>query len=333
MGEQRSWSENDFLRCCGSSKFARAMMAASPFSDLQHAIQVARNVWFNEIDINGWLDAFADHPPIGATSKPISQWSKEEQSTAVATATDSTMEELIEWNARYKEKFGFVFLICASGRSTLEILSELKKRYSNRLIVELEIAAQEEMKITELRLVRLFESKARAAPAMSTRQSMDPVKKSEDRLGIIGAHLAAGSKVPVDKPLVHSGNPRRTRPPITTHVLDVARGCPGKGIEVQLETWKSQQKYPSFNKQSSGNWSFLGSSITDSDGRSGHLMDIIDDVTPGIYRISFNTGKYNPSGFFPYISIVFEIKESQKSEHFHVPLLLSPFSVTTYRGS
>ncbi|XP_039135398.1 uric acid degradation bifunctional protein TTL isoform X3 [Dioscorea cayenensis subsp. rotundata] len=308
MEEQRSWSEIDFLRCCGSSKFSRAMMEASPFPDLQHAIQFARNIWFNEIDVNGWLDAFADHPPIGATSKPISQWSKEEQSTAVVTATDSTMEELIEWNARYKEKFGFVFLICASGRSTPEILSELKKRYSNRLIVELEIAAQEEMKITELRMAKLFESKARAVPATSTRQSVDPVKKSE-------------------------GNPRRSRPPITTHVLDVARGCPGKGIEVQLEMWRNQQNYPSFKEQSSGNWSLLGSSVTDSDGRSGHLMNIIDDITPGIYRISFNTGKYNPSGFFPYISIVFEIKESQKSEHFHVPLLLSPFSVTTYRGS
>ncbi|XP_039135396.1 uric acid degradation bifunctional protein TTL isoform X1 [Dioscorea cayenensis subsp. rotundata] len=333
MEEQRSWSEIDFLRCCGSSKFSRAMMEASPFPDLQHAIQFARNIWFNEIDVNGWLDAFADHPPIGATSKPISQWSKEEQSTAVVTATDSTMEELIEWNARYKEKFGFVFLICASGRSTPEILSELKKRYSNRLIVELEIAAQEEMKITELRMAKLFESKARAVPATSTRQSVDPVKKSEDRLGIIGAHLVAGSEAPEDKPLVHSGNPRRSRPPITTHVLDVARGCPGKGIEVQLEMWRNQQNYPSFKEQSSGNWSLLGSSVTDSDGRSGHLMNIIDDITPGIYRISFNTGKYNPSGFFPYISIVFEIKESQKSEHFHVPLLLSPFSVTTYRGS
>ncbi|KAJ0968122.1 hypothetical protein J5N97_025039 [Dioscorea zingiberensis] len=332
MAEQRSWTENDFLSCCGSSRFARAMMAASPFSDLQHAIQLARNIWFNEIDVNGWLEAFADHPPIGATSKPISQWSKEEQSTAVATSTDSTMQELIEWNARYKEKFGFVFLICASGRSTPEILSELKKRYSNRLIIELEIAAQEEMKITELRLARLFESKASTAPSLTTLHSVDSVKKSEDRLGVIGAHFAAVSKASTDKTLPHSGNPRRTRPPITTHVLDVARGSPGKGIEVQLEMWKSHEKYPSFTEQNSSNWTFLGSSVTDSDGRSGHLMNIIDDIAPGIYRISFNTGKYNPSGFFPYISIVFEIRESQKSEHFHVPLLLSPFSVTTYRG-
>ena len=78
---------------------------------------------------------------------------------------------------------------------------------------------------------------------------------------------------------------------------------------------------------------FQGSSTTDLDGRSGQLLSIVDDVNPGIYRISFNTGKYIPNGFFPYVSIVFEIKESQKREHFHVPLLLSPFSFSTYRGS
>ncbi|KAJ6686997.1 2-OXO-4-HYDROXY-4-CARBOXY-5-UREIDOIMIDAZOLINE DECARBOXYLASE-RELATED [Salix purpurea] len=60
----------------------------------------------------------------------------------------------LDWNARYRHKFGFIFLICASGRSTAEILADLKKRYPNRPIVEFEIAAQEQMKVTELRLVK-----------------------------------------------------------------------------------------------------------------------------------------------------------------------------------
>ncbi|XP_020575160.1 uric acid degradation bifunctional protein TTL isoform X3 [Phalaenopsis equestris] len=302
---ERQWAEKDFLSCSGSTKLAREMAAAAPFADLDHAIQYARDIWFNKVDVKGWLESFAAHPEIGSTSKPISQWSKEEQSTAIATADGSTMQELFEWNARYKEKFGFVFLICASGRSSPEILNELKRRFINRPIVELEIAAEEEMKIIELRLKKLFDSKLRTSSLQTAQVS--------------------ASK--------HEGQTHRTRPPITTHVLDVARGSPASGLEVRLEIWKGDQNSPSFGEADSRSWMLYGSSITNSDGRSGHLMPITDDIEAGFYRISFNTGNYNPSGFFPYVSIVFEIRESQKSEHFHVPLLLSPFSFSTYRGS
>lgn len=82
-----------------------------------------------------------------------------------------------------------------------------------------------------------------------------------------------------------------------------------------------------------GGWEFLGKSRTDKDGRSGQLIDIVDSIPPGLYKISFNTGEYNPTGFYPFVSVAFEIRESQKLEHFHVPLLVSPFSFSTYRGS
>nr|XP_010919885.1 uric acid degradation bifunctional protein TTL isoform X3 [Elaeis guineensis] len=302
------WKEQDYLSCCGSKSFAKEMAAASPFADLDHALQSAREIWFNKIDVNGWLEAFASHPAIGAASPSISQWSKEEQSTALATATDSTVQELVEWNARYRAKFGFVFLICASGRGTLEILAELKKRYLNRPIVEFEIAAQENMKIIELRLAKLFKTQARTAPSMTTQL---PATQS-DKAG---------------------GNSQRTRPPITTHVLDVARGSPASGMEVHLEMWKDTLQCPSFTDRDSSKWMLVGSSVTNTDGRSGPLMGIVDYITPGFYRISFNTGKYVSSGFFPFVSIVFEVRENERSEHFHVPLLYSPFSFTTYRGS
>ncbi|XP_020276649.1 uric acid degradation bifunctional protein TTL-like [Asparagus officinalis] len=120
------WREEDFLSCSGSRRFAKEMVAASPFSDLDHAIRCARDIWFNKVDVKCLLESFAAHPEIGNTSKSMPQWNKEEQSTALATATSSTMRELAEWNVRYKEKFGFVFLICASGRGTPEILAELK---------------------------------------------------------------------------------------------------------------------------------------------------------------------------------------------------------------
>ncbi|XP_061359117.1 uric acid degradation bifunctional protein TTL isoform X2 [Gastrolobium bilobum] len=325
------FDEKEYLSCCGSTRFAKDMALASPFSSLEHALSVARDIWFNNVDVNGWLQAFSSHPQIGQTHSPShasqtsAQWSKGEQSTALATATGSSLQELSEWNARYRQKFGFVFLICASGRSTDEILAELKRRYTNRPIVEFEIAAQEQMKITELRLAKLFSSRENIS-STTDKYSTTVAKKAEDRISIIGGHVTAASET-------STGKSPRTRPPITTHVLDVSQGSPAAGIEVLLEVWRGTQARPTFGAADGGSWLFIGSSVTNSDGRSGQLLSIVDEVNPGIYRISFNTGRYNPSGFFPYVSIVFEIKESQKREHFHVPLLLSPFSFNTYRGS
>ncbi|KAG2551492.1 hypothetical protein PVAP13_9KG400900 [Panicum virgatum] len=319
-------SVEDVLRVNGSRRFAAAMAAASPFASLADALLAARRIWLNEVDVNGWLEAFAAHPAIGTTSPSVSKWSKEEQSAALSTATDSTAQELAEWNARYREKFGFVFMICASGRSAPE------RRYTNRPIVELENAAQEELKITELRLAKLFSSEP-TVPSHPTEHPTIQSDKAADRIRIIGAHLGALPQPCANKAPEITGSSNRSRPPITTHVLDVARGSPASGIEVHLEMWKDISAPPSFNKKDFNGWATLGTSVTNNDGRSGQLTDIVDNIAPGFYRMSFNTSKYAPAGFFPYVSIIFEIKENQTAEHFHVPLLHSPFSFTTYRGS
>ncbi|TVU46774.1 hypothetical protein EJB05_06333 [Eragrostis curvula] len=353
MAQPVSLSVEDVLRVNGSRRFAAAMAAASPFATLADALLAARRIWLNEVDVNGWLEAFAAHPAIGTTSPSVPksvhclplllplfmatllfcfQWCKEEQSAALSTVTDSTAQELAEWNARYREKFGFVFMICASGRTTPEVLAELKRRYVNRPIIEFEVAAQEELKITELRLAKLFSPE----PTVPSTTTVGPTVKSDkaaDRMRIIGAHLGTLSQPSANKAPEITGSSNRTRPPITTHVLDVARGSPASGIEVHLEAWKEVSTPPSFSNKDFSGWKTIGSSVTNNDGRSGQLMDIVDNVAPGYYRISFNTGKYAPSGFFPYVSIIFEIKENQTTEHFHVPLLHSPFSFTTYRGS
>ncbi|KAL7083679.1 hypothetical protein ACP275_14G177700 [Erythranthe tilingii] len=161
--------EKEWLACCGSVRFAQEMASIKPFSNYEEALDAARDIWFHKVDVNGWLEAFAAHPQIGESpsqthkSPTSAQWSKGEQSTALATATDSTLQELYDWNVRYRQKFGFVFLIFASGRSTPEILAEMKKRYHNRPIVEFELAAQEQMKITELRLSKLFSVNTKTA--------------------------------------------------------------------------------------------------------------------------------------------------------------------------
>ncbi|KAH9733661.1 Hydroxyisourate hydrolase [Citrus sinensis] len=292
--------EEELLGCCGSTKFAKEMASASPFASLNQAVSAARHIW----------------------------WSKAEQSTALATANESSSQELSDWNNRYRLRFGFIFIICASGRTAAEILAELKKRYTNRPIIEFEIAAQEQMKITELRLAKLFSAKAKASSA--TFQYSATAKTAEDRVSIIEGHLCASTEASAGK---ISQIPTRTRLPITTHVLDVSQGSPAAGVEVRLEMWKGIQPRPLFGETDVSGWVYQGSSTTNKDGRCGQLMGMIEDLNPGFYKITFNTGKYCPEGFFPYVSIVFEIRESQKREHFHVPLLLSPFSFTTYRGS
>ncbi|XP_030550870.2 uric acid degradation bifunctional protein TTL isoform X2 [Rhodamnia argentea] len=331
-----AFDEKDFLACCGSTRFATEMAKASPFPSFQAAVPAARDIWFNKVDVNGWLEAFSAHPQIGETKSVASgksdtsaQWSKGEQSTALATATGSSLQELSDWNVRYKQKFGFIFIICASGRTSPEILAELKKRYSNRPIEEFQIAAEEQMKVTELRLAKLFSAREH----MASTGDQGPAglgKKAEDRVSIIGGHLTAISEVSSNKMPQRTA---RSRPPITTHVLDVSQGCPASGMDVRLEMWRGNQPRPLFGEAEVGGWILQGVSSTDKDGRSGQLMDIVNEITPGLYRISFNTSKYCPSGFFPYVSIVFEIRETQKQDHFHVPLLFSPFSFTTYRGS
>jgi 5-hydroxyisourate hydrolase len=119
-------------------------------------------------------------------------------------------------------------------------------------------------------------------------------------------------------------NHPKQRSPITTHVLDLCQGRPAGGLGVLLE------------KLSGGNqWSKLGSSLTCSDGRVENLLAPGSRPEPGTYRLSFETGAYfrgtQREGFYPYVSITFEIKNPE--DHYHVPLLLSPYGFSTYRGS
>ena len=100
---------------------------------------------------------------------------------------------------------------------------------------------------------------------------------------------------------------------ITTHVLDTAAGKPAAGIRVALRRGDE----------------VLFEGATDSDGRARVLAP--ERVTPATYRITFDTGSYNPDGFFPEATIVFRIENVD--QHYHVPLLLSPFGYSTYRGS
>jgi 5-hydroxyisourate hydrolase len=106
--------------------------------------------------------------------------------------------------------------------------------------------------------------------------------------------------------------------PITTHVLDTAQGRPAAGVEVTLEQGPD--------------WSQIGSGRTGEDGR---LKDLGGPGAPGLYRLRFDTGAYfeaaGTPAFFPEVTVEFSVERPE--EHHHVPLLLSPFGYSTYRGS
>jgi 5-hydroxyisourate hydrolase len=110
---------------------------------------------------------------------------------------------------------------------------------------------------------------------------------------------------------------------ITTHVLDTAQGVPAAGIHVTLERGNP-----------TGLFSRVGSGTTDDDGRISNLLDG-DSLAPGTYRLCFETGPYfaaaGITAFHPVVEIIFAVRDSR--QHYHVPLLLSPFGYTTYRGS
>jgi 5-hydroxyisourate hydrolase len=108
------------------------------------------------------------------------------------------------------------------------------------------------------------------------------------------------------------------RSPITTHVLDTAKGKPAAGIDVILEF------------RDSGGWTTLGRGTTDRDGRVADLLASEYPLMAGTYRLTFATGDWQ-KGFYPEVVVTFSVAST--GEHYHVPLLLSPFGYSTYRGS
>lgn len=118
--------------------------------------------------------------------------------------------------------------------------------------------------------------------------------------------------------------PAHDRSPITTHILDVARGKPAAGVHVHLET-----------QEGGGAWREIGKGITDADGRIETLLRPGSALAAGHYRLHFATDAYFKSQsvttFYPSVTVTFET--TQNREHYHVPLLLSPFGYSTYRGT
>jgi len=258
------------------------MVQSKPFKSPQDVIDKAVDIWFNFCKQKDYFEAFTGHPKVGdvnglqekyATSK---DWAGKEQAN-VAKANQQIIEELFHFNQLYEERFGFIFIVSASGKTAEEMLQLLKIRYENDPVTELGIAMMEQQKITTIRLVKLLNELQDAAD--------------------LSSH-------------------------ITTHVLDTSTGKPGKGMVITL---KGQ-----VNKQ----WQTIALGITNEDGRISNLLAPGKILPPGHYKMEFDSGNYyatqNQTGFYPEIKINFKIMDDN---HYHIPLLISPFGYSTYRGS
>jgi 5-hydroxyisourate hydrolase / 2-oxo-4-hydroxy-4-carboxy-5-ureidoimidazoline decarboxylase len=285
LGEDTATRE--LLRCCGSKRWAREMTAARPFASVESMAAAADSIWLS-LDQADKLEAFAAHPKIGAGRTGEAgeagesggaggaggaghgEWSAAEQA-GTASASADVLARLAEANREYEARFGFIFIVSATGKSAADMLDLLQRRLDNDPVIEARIAADEQRKITRLRIAKLLEA----------------------------------------------------RGTITTHVLDTARGCPGAGIDVLLEVRHGDA------------WSRVGGGTTDANGRLTTLTQNTAMVA-GEYRLTFDAGGYQRAKgvadpFFPSVKITFTVADA--GAHFHVPLLLSPFGYSTYRGS
>ena len=135
---------------CGAHRWVDRMLIRRPFGSREALLAVARDEWFSLGEAD-WREAFSHHPKIG--EKTADRVASKEQSR-VKDAGAGMLQALADANRAYEKKFGYIFIVCASGRSAEEMLALLQKRLGNQPQTEIRIAAEEQAKITALRLSR-----------------------------------------------------------------------------------------------------------------------------------------------------------------------------------
>lgn len=158
LPEERARGE--FTRCCGSRAWVEGMLLERPFPDPNALFRAASEKWLG-LGEKDWLEAFSHHPKIGApigTQNPgTANWESQEQ-RGVQGAAGESLRALAVGNEEYQRKFGFIFLVCATGKTAEEMLGLLRHRMHNEPRTEIRVAAQEQGKITRIRLEKLLNS-------------------------------------------------------------------------------------------------------------------------------------------------------------------------------
>lgn len=153
-------ARQEFLKCCGSQNWAGRMVDERPFKDIAELLGKADSTWWS-LESGDWLAAFRSHPQIGEqkaaeqVAEQARSWSEAEQA-GTRDAARETIAQLAAGNREYEQQFGYIFIVCASGKTAAEMLAILRERLSNDPDQELRVAAEEQRKITQLRLKKLL---------------------------------------------------------------------------------------------------------------------------------------------------------------------------------
>jgi OHCU decarboxylase len=158
-----AWTDDaareSFERCCGSRRWSEGMARARPFESEAALIAIAGQIWWGLAKAD-WLEAFTAHPRIGdvdairARFATTAAWASREQAGALGAPAE-VLEDLARRNRIYEERFGYIFIVCASGKTAEEMLELLTQRLGNDAEVEIKLAAGEQLKITRIRLERI----------------------------------------------------------------------------------------------------------------------------------------------------------------------------------
>ncbi len=153
-------ASSTFERCCGSQKWIHTMTVSRPFHSPDDLFLRAESIW-NNLEETDWKEAFAHHPKIGGMDLlrrkflAVRTWAEDEQA-GTGIASEAALRALAVENVKYERKFGYIFIVCATGKSADEMLLLLRERLRNHPDEELRISAGEQSKITRLRLEKLF---------------------------------------------------------------------------------------------------------------------------------------------------------------------------------
>lgn len=153
--------------CCGSTRWISAMVARRPFGSMERLLATSDEIW-RSLGPEDWREAFSHHPRIGEqrSVRPQSErgaaWAAGEQA-GMGAAGDDVRQALANANREYERRFGYIYIVCASGRTAEELLATVTERLRNDPDAELSVAAEEQRKITRLRLEKLLGQQGDAA--------------------------------------------------------------------------------------------------------------------------------------------------------------------------
>ena len=148
-------AKQQLFACCSSEKWASAMMKHFPFTSEKQLVDLSAKIWYDECSETDWRESFTHHPKIGDVKSLTEKFAGKEQA-GVAVATSETIEALAKANTDYESKNGFIFIVCATGKSATEMLALLNDRLQNTANEELHIAMGEQQKISIIRFKKLL---------------------------------------------------------------------------------------------------------------------------------------------------------------------------------